>query len=193
MSKNIIVYDGCDVIAKSLVDTLSRAIENCEIVQITRLSELMSNADNFLLVLNIDALYEASRVSIVGKIREKNKNFELLAISKYESNFINSTVGLKESDRVIDWKISWEEFIKIVSEKVSKNANYLTEEAFVKITKRQRQILILSSQGKNNQEIAQILGLSEHTIKVHAWRLYRRLGVSNRLGALAKARKMGVI
>ncbi len=191
--KKIFIYDGCHVIAKSLVHTLSQVIENCEIVQITRLSELMSNVDNFLLILNIDALYKESSVSMIDKIRLSNKNFDLLAISKYDSNFIKSTVELRESDRIIDRKISWNEFLKIINDKISNIEISTTEENFPKITKRQIQLLILSSQGKNNQEIAQILGLSEHTIKVHAWRLYRRLGVNNRLGALAKARKMGVI
>ncbi len=191
--KKIFIYDGCHVIAKSLVHTLSQVIENCEIVQVTRLSELMSNVDNFLLILNIDALYKESSVSMIGKIRLSNKNFDLLAISKYDSNFIKATVELRESDRIIDRKISWNEFLKIINDKISNIEISTTEENFPKITKRQIQLLIFSSQGKNNQEIAQILGLSEHTIKVHAWRLYRRLGVNNRLGALAKARKMGVI
>jgi ATP/maltotriose-dependent transcriptional regulator MalT len=45
----------------------------------------------------------------------------------------------------------------------------------------------------SNQDIAQKVGISEHTVKVHFWRLFRRLGVNNRLQALYKARLLGLI
>jgi ATP/maltotriose-dependent transcriptional regulator MalT len=44
-----------------------------------------------------------------------------------------------------------------------------------------------------NQAIAQKLGISEHTVKVHFCRLYERLGVNNRLQALHKAQLLGLI
>jgi DNA-binding CsgD family transcriptional regulator len=63
----------------------------------------------------------------------------------------------------------------------------------VKLTRRMSQLLILLQSGMANQAIAQKLGISEHTVKVHFWRLFRRLGVNNRLQALYKARLLGLI
>ncbi len=54
-----------------------------------------------------------------------------------------------------------------------------------KLSARQRDILELLRQGYSNQDIAAALGLSAKTIENHLTRLYRQLGVTNRLEALA--------
>jgi hypothetical protein len=40
-------------------------------------------------------------------------------------------------------------------------------------------------QGLSNRDIAEKLDISEHTVKVHFWRLFRRLGVNSRTQALS--------
>ncbi len=44
-------------------------------------------------------------------------------------------------------------------------------------------------QGSNNAEIAEALGLSENTIKTYNFRLYKKLGVENRIQAVNKIRE----
>jgi DNA-binding NarL/FixJ family response regulator len=51
------------------------------------------------------------------------------------------------------------------------------------LSRRQSQLLALLAQGLTNREIAQRLSLSEKTVKAHLTALYRKLGVSNRVGA----------
>jgi DNA-binding CsgD family transcriptional regulator len=55
----------------------------------------------------------------------------------------------------------------------------------IKLTKRQVQILNLLKDGASNMDISLLLGISEHTVKVHVWRLFRRINVKNRGGAVA--------
>lgn len=52
------------------------------------------------------------------------------------------------------------------------------------LSTREREIAQLLYEGKNNNEIADILFLSTNTIKVHASNLYKKLGVSNRVQAI---------
>ena len=47
--------------------------------------------------------------------------------------------------------------------------------------------------GLSNREIADQLGISEHTVKVHLWRLFRRLGVKSRTQTLHFARRHGLL
>ena len=62
-----------------------------------------------------------------------------------------------------------------------------------RLSKRQVQLLAALAQGLSNQEIAEHLGISEHTVKVHLWRLFRRLGVKSRTQAIHTARTNGLI
>ena len=47
--------------------------------------------------------------------------------------------------------------------------------------------------GMSNRDIATDLEISEHTVKVHLWRLFRRLGVKSRTQALHYARTNGLL
>jgi DNA-binding NarL/FixJ family response regulator len=52
------------------------------------------------------------------------------------------------------------------------------------LTPRQREVLELIAQGKSNRAIAQELGLSENTVRVHLVSIFKELRVSNRLEAV---------
>ena len=60
-----------------------------------------------------------------------------------------------------------------------------------KLSKRQKQLILMLDQGLSNRDIAEKLSISEHTVKVHFWRLVRRLGVNSRTQALHFARTNG--
>lgn len=62
-----------------------------------------------------------------------------------------------------------------------------------KLSKRQKQLLKLLDDGLSNRDIAEQLGISEHTVKVHLWRLFRRLEVKSRTQATHWARTHGVV
>jgi DNA-binding CsgD family transcriptional regulator len=56
------------------------------------------------------------------------------------------------------------------------------------LTNRQKQILNLLADGSSNTQIAASIGISEHTVKVHLWRLFKRYEVNNRTEAAMKWR-----
>jgi DNA-binding NarL/FixJ family response regulator len=60
-------------------------------------------------------------------------------------------------------------------------------------SKRQVELLVMIDRGESNRDIAEKLGISEHTVKVHLWRLFRRMGVSSRTQATRQARDMGLL
>jgi DNA-binding NarL/FixJ family response regulator len=60
----------------------------------------------------------------------------------------------------------------------------MTNETII-LSKRMRQLLRLLTEGKSNAKIAEELILSEHTVKVHMWRMYKRLGVNSRGAAVS--------
>jgi len=63
----------------------------------------------------------------------------------------------------------------------------------VQLTERELQVMLGMSQGKSNGEIARELYLSEDTVKTHARRLFRRLGVKDRAEAVAHGFRQGLV
>ncbi|MDI9333532.1 MAG: response regulator transcription factor [Cytophagales bacterium] len=59
-----------------------------------------------------------------------------------------------------------------------------TGDSTKKLSKRQRQLMLMLNEGLSNREIAARMEISEHTVKVHLWRLFRKLGVNSRTQAL---------
>jgi DNA-binding NarL/FixJ family response regulator len=62
-----------------------------------------------------------------------------------------------------------------------------------KLSRRQQDLIIMLDQGLSNREIGDKLGISEHTVKIHMWRLFKRLNVSSRIQALNHARAHGLL
>ncbi len=61
------------------------------------------------------------------------------------------------------------------------------------LSQREREILCLMADGHSNQEIADQLFISIHTVKTHSSNLYSKLDVKRRTQAISKARHLGLI
>jgi DNA-binding NarL/FixJ family response regulator len=61
------------------------------------------------------------------------------------------------------------------------------------LSERERQVLSLVAAGATNREIAAELHLSPYTVKEYASTLYRKLEVRNRLEAVKRAEKLGLL
>jgi len=74
----------------------------------------------------------------------------------------------------------------------SKPASYESETLDL-LTSREEEILRLMGEGLTNQEIANELVISLYTVKRHATNIYHKLSVTNRRGAIRKARRLGML
>ena len=61
------------------------------------------------------------------------------------------------------------------------------------LTDREFQILELLSQGLTVKQVASRIGLSPRTVETHIAKLYRKLGVRNRVQAVSKAAALGLV
>lgn len=66
------------------------------------------------------------------------------------------------------------------------------DESFPQLTAREREIMRLIAQGMGNASIADRLVLSPKTVRNHVSHIFRKLQVTDRAQAIAKARKAGV-
>ena len=60
------------------------------------------------------------------------------------------------------------------------------------LTDRQAQVLALMMRGLSNRDIADQLGLSEGTVKIHSTAVFKALGVNSRTQALVAAARYGI-
>jgi DNA-binding CsgD family transcriptional regulator len=61
------------------------------------------------------------------------------------------------------------------------------------ISQRELEVLQLMAEGNSNQEIAEKLFLSLHTIKTHTSKLFEKLDVKRRTQAIEKAKRLNII
>ena len=61
------------------------------------------------------------------------------------------------------------------------------------LSSREREVLSLVAQGRTNRGIAATLHLSPHTVKDHTSNLYRKLEAKNRVEAVQRAQRLGLV
>jgi len=63
----------------------------------------------------------------------------------------------------------------------------------LKLTEREREVLVVAAEGLTAREIAERLGVAERTITTHLGRIYGKLGVSGRIAAIRQAASAGLV
>ena len=64
---------------------------------------------------------------------------------------------------------------------------------FPELTPREREVLTLVAQGLDNSSIAECLVIAPKTVRNYITRIYRKLDVTNRTEAVARARQLGIL
>jgi len=67
------------------------------------------------------------------------------------------------------------------------------EEGFEELSQREMDVIKLMTRGYNNRQIAEILFISEHTVKVHIRNIFRKIGVVDRTNAVLWALERGLV
>ena len=73
------------------------------------------------------------------------------------------------------------------------NRTYVTDSVCELLTKREEEVLDLLSEGKMYKEVAIRLGITMETVKKHTKHIYHKLEVQNRMEAVNKWRKRGIV
>ena len=64
---------------------------------------------------------------------------------------------------------------------------------YIALTEREQNVVNYLAQGLNNDEISKLLNISVHTTKAHLESIYEKFEVHNRVQAVIKAIKLGII
>jgi pimeloyl-ACP methyl ester carboxylesterase/DNA-binding CsgD family transcriptional regulator len=85
----------------------------------------------------------------------------------------------------------WQRWIDAVLDFLPRQAIAGGDPAFAALTERQRELMELIAQGRNNAQIAAALSLSEKTVRNHITGIFAKLAVDSRAQAIVMARDSG--
>jgi two-component system response regulator DevR len=115
---------------------------------------------------NDDLIAEAILAGADGYVLKQVGNEELL----------NAIDAVGRGEALLDPQVT-----QRVLQQMRHASQQLDASAFRDLTQREMEVLLLLSQGKSNQDIADSLSLSEKTVRNHVSNLLNKLGLSNRV------------
>ena len=210
---HVLVRDGIKALLEdqsgvSVIDEASNGKEALEVI-----------ARNKPDVLIVDIrMPEMNGIEVVGAITKSYSDVKTLVLSMHDSEEYVLQAIQAGADGYLLKGASKEEFIKALN-KVASGGKYFTgdvsaiimnnfvngntntavaseatpkEDPF-KLTKREKQILRLVVQLKNNKDIADELKISKRTAEVHRFNLMKKLEVKNLMELSNKAKEFGLV
>lgn len=123
-------------------------------------------------------LYQALRVGASGYILKRIDGQELVGHLR----------RVREGETVVDSALAG----RVALSAAHLNAGEFWSGAHLGLTQRESEVLELLVAGHSNKAVASKLVVSEDTVKTHIRGLYRKLGVSDRSGAIAIALREGL-
>jgi DNA-binding NarL/FixJ family response regulator len=188
---SILVIDDHPLMREAVVMLLRRLRTKASIIELDRLAvvnqAITEHGTPELVCLDLK-LPDTNGVSGVRELRRLLPDTSLIVLSASPAleagadAYVEKSLGAAHIGKVL------KEFLEDDAEE-DENGPTIPE----KLSKRQKQLLVMLDRGLSNRDIAESLSISEHTVKVHLWRLFRRLNVKSRSQASHLARTAGLI
>ena len=190
------VIDDHPLMREAIVMLLRRVRPGTELIELSQLSELEpaiakgSAPELFCLDLKLPDTLGLSGVRLVSN---QFPDVPLAVISATPASDMEEWCREAGADVYIEKSAGAAEIVNALRLMLQGDSEMGGLEDITRLSKRQKQLLIMLDEGLSNREIAERLGISEHTVKVHLWRLFRRLGVKSRTQTLHYARMNGLL
>jgi DNA-binding NarL/FixJ family response regulator len=193
------IIDDHPLVRQAIAMLLRRMRPASKVIELEKFSELQAaiikNGDPELFVLDL-LLPGVKGTSAVKEIKGMYATVPLAVISSMPAGEAEETCIEAGADIYIEKSTPANEISSAIQGLFA--AENGDEEAAVavgetKLSKRQKQLIVMLDRGLSNRDIAAELDISEHTVKVHLWRLFRRLDVKSRTQTLHFARMNGLL
>jgi len=195
---SIFVIDDHPLMREAVVMLLRRLRASTQVVELERLAAVSKaigeHGEPELVCLDLK-LPDTNGVSGVREIRQMLPDTSLIVLSASPSSDYEDLAREAGADAYVEKSAGAAQIAKVLreflvaDESEDENAPTIPD----KLSKRQKQLLVMLDRGLSNRDIAEQLQISEHTVKVHLWRLFRRLNVKSRSQASHLARTAGLL
>ncbi len=197
----IYVIDDHPLMREAIVMLLRRVRPGSDVVDLSKMSELnralLSRGEPDLFCLDL-GLPDTLGVSGVKLLKQLYPQVPLAVISAEPASSAEDACRNAGADVYIEKSAGAGEIANVLRTMLLPDSQLdelddVQDIGATKLSKRQKQMIVMLDQGLSNRDIAETLGINEHTVKVHLWRLYRRLGVNSRTQTLHVARTNGLL
>jgi len=196
---SLYVIDDHPLVRQAIGMLLRRLRPSSKVVELEKLSELQAaiikNGEPELFVLDL-LLPGVKGASAVSDIKGMYADVPLVVLSAMPAGEAEETCIEAGADLYLEKAAPPNEISAAIQGLLSADPAFDNEVApgtETKLSKRQKQLILMLDRGMSNRDIAAELDISEHTVKVHLWRLFRRLGVKSRTQTLHYARTHGLL
>ena len=194
------VIDDHPLVRQAIGMMVRRVRPAAKVVELEKFSELQAaiikNGPPELFVLDL-LLPGVKGTSAVSEIKSMYADVPLAVISAMPAGEAEETCIEAGADIYLEKSAPSNEISSalqgLFAADTAADAEPATANGDTKLSKRQKQLIIMLDRGLSNRDIATELDISEHTVKVHLWRLFRRLGVKSRTQTLHFARSHGLL
>ena len=194
------IIDDHPLVRQAIAMLLRRIRPASKVVELEKFSELQAaiikNGEPELFVLDL-LLPGVKGTSAVKEIKTMYGNVPLAVISSMPAGEAEETCIEAGADIYIEKSAAANEISSAIQGLFAAEHGSDDEPAVAigetKLSKRQKQLIVMLDRGLSNRDIAAELDISEHTVKVHLWRLIRRLDVKSRTQTLHFARTHGLL
>jgi DNA-binding NarL/FixJ family response regulator len=192
----IFVVDDHPLMREAIVMLVRRLNPQALVVELDRMAvidaAITTHGMPDLISLDLK-LPDTHGVSGVRELKSKYKSVPLVVLSSSPASEYEDLSMEAGADGYIEKSAGATEISNMLRSFMMLDSDLDTPVGSEKLSKRQKQLLGLLDLGLSNRDIADKLGISEHTVKVHLWRLFRRLDVKSRTQATHWARGQGLI
>ena len=197
----LILADDHHLLVESLRATLSRSFTIAAVAHDGEaLLALLATTDADCLLLDI-SLPGRNGLELIPEIRRLKPALKILVVTMHlhrsladaamntgANGFIPKDSGLDELEAAINAVLAGSRYL---SPRIPPHSQHLGIEAahpaLAKLTPRQQEIVLLIGDGKSTAEIAQTLGLSQHTVSFHRTNIRKTLGIDSEMGLARQA------
>lgn len=169
---------------QSIINVLkenNRQMELCEAYMLLALNFYADKHDNEAFDYFEKSLAIASERNFVRLLADEGEDIYRLSKSYKKENSIKDEFLNKVIDASKEMALMYPKYLKKYKEDTPR------------LTKKEKEILLLLADGRNNVEIAEFLDNTQNTIKHHLKNIYMKLNVSNRVDAVNVAKREQLI
>ncbi len=193
---SIFVIDDHPLMREAVVLLIHRLSSKATVAEIDRMAGVAAAVQEHgtpeLICLDLK-LPDTNGVSGVRELKQQFPDVPLVVLSGASAQDYEDLAIEAGADAYIQKSAGATEISNVLRVFLSDDLEPMSLAPTEKLSRRQKQLLGMLDRGMSNRDIAEELQISEHTVKVHLWRLFRRLNVKSRSQASHLARTQGLL